>query len=109
VTQDDKSDGQKKKKCTHCKFCGHNASKCRKLKKEQEEAKAKAGGDSAKPKSADASAKIAVAEEEPDLDLDLVRLFRMSQDLPICGDLRHQWIVDSGASRTMCSLPLCHL
>jgi len=88
-----------------CKIRGHEKSECRKLKKEQEEAKeAKAkSAETTKSKSADASAKIAVAEEEPDSNSDPVRLFRVSQDFPVRGDLRHQWIVDSGASRTMCS------
>jgi len=99
----DEPDKQKKKKCTYCKIRGYDVSECRKLKKEQEEAKAKASGDSTtKPKPADASAKIAVAEE-PTSDSDTVRLFKVSQGLSVQGDLQHQWIVDSGASRTMCS------
>jgi hypothetical protein len=77
--RDDKPNGQKKKKCTHCKIRGHDASKCQKLKKEKEEAKAK--NESAnKPKSVDASAKIAVAEDEPASDSDTVCLFKVSQD-----------------------------
>jgi hypothetical protein len=100
--KDNQSDGQKKKKCTHCKKLGHDVGECRKLKKEKEEEAAKAKTDSApKPKAADASAKIAVAEDS-DSDHDPVRLF-MSQGLPAQGDLQRQWIVDSGASRTMCS------
>src|SRR6266702_518218 len=99
----DKPDSQKKKKCTHCKIRGHDVSECRKLKKEQEEAKAKASGDfTSKPKPADASAKIALAEE-PTSDSDTVRLFKVSQGLSVQGDLQRQWIVDSGASHTMCS------
>jgi len=58
---------------------------------------------SSKPKPADtsASAKIAVADDS-DPDSDPIRLF-MSQGLPMQGDLQNQWIIDSGASRTMCS------
>ena len=98
--KDSQSDGQKKK-CTHCKKLGHEVGECRKLKKEKEEA-AKAKTDSTpKPKASDVSAKIAVAEDS-DSDSDPIRLF-MSQGSPSQGDLQHQWIVDSGASRTMCS------
>ena len=100
--KDSQSNGQKKKQCTHCKKLGHEVGECRKLKKEKEEEAAKAKTDSTpKPKASDASAKIAVAEDS-DSDNDPIRLF-MSQGSPSQGDLQRQWIVDSGASRTMCS------
>jgi hypothetical protein len=100
--KDNQSDGQKKKKCTHCKKLGHEIGECRKLKKEKEDEAAKAKSDSTpKPKATDASAKIAVAEDS-ESESNPVRLF-MSRGLPSQGDLQHQWIVDSGASRTMCS------
>src|SRR6266702_4795510 len=99
----DKLDSQKKKKCTHCKICRHDVSKCQKLKKEQEEAKAKASGNfTSKPKPADASAKIALTEE-PTSNSNTVRLFKVSQGLSVQGDLQRQWIVNSGTSHTMCS------
>ena len=102
--KDFQSNGQKKKKCSHCKKLGHEVGECCKLKKEKEEEAAKAKGDtSSKPKAADtlASAKIAVADDS-NSDHDPICLF-MSRGLPLQGDLQHQWIVDSGASRTMCS------
>ena len=75
--KDFQSDGQKKKKCSHCKKLGHEVGECRKLKKEKEEEAAKAKGDaSSKPKAADtsASAKIAVADDS-NSDHDPIRLF----------------------------------
>jgi hypothetical protein len=100
--KDNQSDRQKKKKCTHCKKLGHEIGECRKLKKEKEDEAAKAKSDSTpKPKATDASAKIAVAEGS-ESESDPVRLF-MSRGSPLQGDLQHQWIVDSGASCTMCS------
>ena len=95
------SDGQKKK-CMHCKIRGHNVGECHRLKREREEEATKAKNDStSKLKPTDASAKVAVAKELSS-NSDPVWLF-MSQGLPAEGDLQHQWIVDSGVSRTMCS------
>jgi hypothetical protein len=102
--KDNQSDRQKKKKCTHCKKLGHEVGECCKLKKEKDEEASKAKGDaSSKPKSSDAlaSVKIAVADDS-NSNPDPIRLF-MSQGSPSQGDLQCQWIVDLGASRTMCS------
>jgi hypothetical protein len=58
------------------------------------------------PAGASASAKIAAADD-PDHNSDPIGLF-MSQGAPSQGDLQCQWIVDSGASHTMCSnLVMC--
>jgi len=122
-----------KKKCSHCKKKGHEKSECRKLKKEQEEKDAANASDSESSSSSSctgtASAKVAVATTAPKDDI--VRLFRAvatpsfphdepsdlsrsytttvphpalkAQEELASQDLTEDWVMDSGASRTMCS------
>src|SRR5258707_8696486 len=53
--KDKKSEDKSKKHCTHCKICGHDVSKCHKLKKEQEAKGGTSNSPSSKPA---ASAKV---------------------------------------------------
>src|SRR5713226_5475972 len=116
-----KADSKDKKKCTHCKRKGHNVSECRKLKQENEAKNSpppmgqKALPASSAPKKS--SARLAAADsddsDEPVSiltaltayvcdDDDIVRALRgeLSSTKSNFTDL---WILDSGASRTMCS------
>jgi transposase InsO family protein len=114
------------KKCSHCKRLGHEKSECRKLKKkkeEEEEKKKNATSTASKPSSSNTSstqttAKVAVAASSTTPKEDTIHLFRAlalahSPDSPECAleaqeeliskSLSDQWIIDSGASRNMCS------
>jgi gag-polypeptide of LTR copia-type len=96
--KDDKS----KKYCTHCKIMGHDASECRKLKKEQE---AKAAN-SAKPTTATPAAMAKIANTDEPASDETVRTVHVfcAQSHPTNLKLhQHSWIMDSDASRTMCS------
>jgi transposase InsO family protein len=123
----EKSDDKDKKRCTHCRYIGHEKSECRKLKKEQEE-KAKAASSS--------TANVAVA---PNANASTATANLAQADIPLSGvtclylastdlnptpcntrggstehilktqaelkesNVSNKWIMDSGASRTMCS------
>jgi gag-polypeptide of LTR copia-type len=124
-----KPEGRANKKCTHCNFQGHDVSECCKLKKEQE-TKSSA---TLKPGQSTATANVAVVDTAPsDTTIQLFTahakgspeaayLFSTCTELPpsfddvvhalrshptpaLKLDLLQHWIIDSGASRTMC----CH-
>jgi hypothetical protein len=91
-----------------CKIRGHEASECRKLKREKEEA-AQSKGTTVAPAKPAASAKVAVADPSDDV----VHVFTAFTAEPIPCDNKafalgacsaqasQRWIVDSGASRSM--------
>ena len=114
------------KKCSHCNRRGHNVSECRALKKEQEET---ASGSNTKSNSSSsgktpgkASAKVAAADGsdsdetvqvfmalavptptvEPIAEPTIERVYKTKAELHQ-SNLQHGWLIDSGASRTMCS------
>ena len=101
-----KSDDKAKKKyCTHCKFKGHDVSECRKLKREQE---AKSGNSTSKAstQTSTPAAKVAAVSEEDTVHLyqaTATEFVHKTQAQLNSKDLQRQWIVDSGASRFMCS------
>ncbi|THH12698.1 hypothetical protein EUX98_g9791, partial [Antrodiella citrinella] len=88
-----KDSEKKKKKCDYCKKSGHVKEECRKMKADNE---AKAAE---KPK--ELVAKI-VTIDEPEPQALSFSLF-MAEALATRQDVRTKWIVDSGASATMCS------
>jgi len=106
--KDDKSGEKGKKRCTHCKLRGHDVSECRKLKREKEQQDTKSSTASTPPKPA-ASAKVAVADSSDDV----VHVFSAAAADPVprndivfalgaySGQSIQNWIIDSGASRTM--------
>jgi hypothetical protein len=122
----DKGKGREdnQKRCNYCKYFGHDKSECRKLK----DKKAKDGNasKSSTSRSTPAStAKIAVVDSDAEGDTSGATLFLASTlSLPPLSplapvervranmahaalkaqpDLQQLWIIDSGASRTMCS------
>jgi transposase InsO family protein len=87
------------KSCAHCKFNGHDILECRKLKRALKEAK------DSDPKP---SAKLAITNgEDDDSDTETVlsstETARAMVSLSTHEDIGDQWILDSGATRTMCS------
>jgi hypothetical protein len=100
---DKKRDDKKKKKCTYCKFTGHDVSECQKKKKEQEEKeKSSASTTHTKPPATpSASAKVATIKPVPNEEI--VHLFRALSEQLAKPDLQKHWLIDSGASRHMCS------
>ncbi|HEX4706357.1 MAG TPA: reverse transcriptase domain-containing protein, partial [Candidatus Udaeobacter sp.] len=105
--KDKDKDKAKKKRCTHCNFRGHDVSECRKLKKEKAKEDDKKADTTPKSKSKKASAKIAVADQDgsddssSDSDTEPIKLFNVSHHRDT--DLRNDWIMDSGATRSMSS------
>jgi gag-polypeptide of LTR copia-type len=96
--QGDKS----KKYCTHCKITGHETSKCCKLKKEQE---AKAGN-SAKPSTMMPATTVKIANANKpasDKAIRTIHIFQAQSNTASLKSHQHSWIMDSGASCTMCS------
>ena len=110
------------KKCSYCRKLGHEKSKCRKLKakeKEREDEKAKNSDTKGSTPSTSPTAKVAVASQSSSKD-NTVHLFRAlaiptslstpshervfkTQEKLTAKELADQWIIDSGASRNMCS------
>jgi hypothetical protein len=120
------------KKCSHCKCKGDDVSECRTLKREQEEkasglnsksanasTSSKASGKSSSKNSSNrSSAKVANMNADSDSDSDktiqvfvacmalddekVERVYKTKAEL--CqSNLLHGWLIDSGASRMMCS------
>jgi hypothetical protein len=100
----DKDKGKSdKKRCAHCNFWGHDISECRKLKKEREKEDDKKADATPKSKSKKVSAKIAVADDNgsDNSDTKPIRLYNVSDRRD--ANLRNDWIMDSGAMRSMSS------
>ena len=96
----------------HCDFCeidGHDVLVCRKAKRALEESKAGKKGTKSKPKNKKASASIAVADEEEESDSDNETVYSTTDTAVAMvsvtdhSTIGNQWILDSGASRNMCS------
>ena len=93
------------KTCAHCKFSGHDILECRKLKRALEDAK---DSDSKSPKS---SAKLAITDgrdgdggdSDMETTISTTETARAMVSLLDHEDIGNQWILDSGATRTMCS------
>ena len=103
---------KQRKKCTHCNIRGHDVSECRKLKAKRD-AKTSSGGKKPKALPAPSSAKVAKAGSDSDAsDTDGPTVYHTSvteqgliatEHALTSRDIQGHWIVDSGASRTMCS------
>ena len=96
----------------HCDFCeidGHDVLVCRKAKRALEESKAGKKGTKSKPKNKKASASIAVADEEEESDSDNKTVYSTTDTAVAMvsvadhSTIGNQWILDSSASRNMCS------
>ena len=103
--------------CTHCSRTGHDISECQKKKKDNESNKnkssnpSKGSGTGSSGSSGSSSAKANVAATQDDV----VHLFRASTESPDVEsaftshsdlsdkELSNMWLIDSGASRIMCS------
>ena len=115
-----------KKRCTYCTFRGHEAQECRKKKKDEEEKAASkaassgsksstsggSSGSSGTSGTSTAKANVAIAkndvirilDSDPEPDDDETEIHcalasRVGND----SDTADKWILDSGATRTMCS------
>ena len=87
------------KSCAHCRFSGHDILECRKLKRALE---------AARESEATPSAKLAITNgDDDDSDTETIisttELARAMVSISNCEDIGNQWILDSGATRTMCS------
>ena len=101
------------KRCAHCNFRGHNISECCKLKSQQE-SKAPSNGKAPKALTGPNTANVAAAQSENGDDSDNETIHLHIAVAPIHAmttvnnhalaalDLTNKWIIDSGASRTMC-------
>ena len=103
------------KHCTHCDIRGHDVSECRKFKKQQE-TKAMTGPKKLKALPSN-SAHVAATHSDSDADgsdKETIHILRvaivpeepalLTSNTALMSDaLIDKWIVDSGASRTMCS------
>jgi hypothetical protein len=93
------------KTCTHCKFSGHDILECRKLKRALEDAR---DSESKLPKS---SAKLAITDgrdgdggdSDTETTISSTETARAMVSLSDHEDIGNQWILDSGATCTMCS------
>ena len=74
--------------CKHCRFTGHTREECRKYAAKVAEGKGEKAGDE--------KANIA-RDDEP------IRTFVAQGDSPRRGDLSNEWVIDSGATRSMSS------
>ena len=104
------------KHCSHCDICGHDVSECRKLKRQQEN---KTPTPPKKAKALPSSANVANANSDAtsdDSDGETIHILRVaiasdpdnhimvsSNTALKVDNWLDKWIVDSGASRTMCS------
>src|SRR6266403_4176746 len=103
---------KQRKKCTHCNIRGHDVSECRKLKAKRD-AKTSSRGKKPKALPAPSSAKVAKAGSDSDAsNTDGPTIYHASitkqgliatEHALTSRDIQGHWIVDSRASRTMCS------